>query len=118
AGHEVLRLVRRAPAGPDERGWDPPAGRVDEGALDGTDAIVNLNGVGLADRPWSGARKQAIRDSRTVPTDVLAAAAARVGVPAMISGSAVGYYGETGDREVDESAQAGTGFLADVCRDW
>ena len=118
AGHEVLRLVRRAPAAPDERGWDPPSGTIEDGALDGADAVVNLGGAGLADRPWSGARKQAIRDSRTVPTDVLATAVARQGVPVMISGSAVGYYGDTGDREADESAPSGSGFLADVCRDW
>ena len=118
AGHEVLRLVRRTPAAPDERGWDPPSGRLDEGALDGADAVVNLGGAGLADRPWSGARKQAIRDSRNVPTDVLATAVARHGVPVMVSGSAVGYYGDTGDRETDESGPSGSGFLADVCRDW
>ena len=50
-GHEVLRLVRRQPAGPDERGWDPPAGRIDAGTFDGVDAVVNLGGVGIADRP-------------------------------------------------------------------
>ncbi|MDN5918735.1 MAG: TIGR01777 family oxidoreductase [Pseudonocardia sp.] len=118
AGHEVLRLVRRAPAAPDERGWDPPSGRLDEGALDGADAVVNLGGVGLADRPWSGARKQAVRDSRNVPTDVLATAVARHEVPTLVSGSAVGYYGDTGDRETDETGPSGSGFLADVCRDW
>jgi uncharacterized protein (TIGR01777 family) len=118
AGHEVLRLVRRAPAAPDERGWDPPSGTIEEGTLAGVDAVVNLGGVGIADRPWSGARKQAIRDSRVVPTDVLASAVARAGVPALVSGSAVGYYGDTGDEEIDESAPSGRGFLADVCRDW
>lgn len=117
-GHEVLRLVRRAPAAPDERGWDPPAGRVDAGTFDGVDAVINLNGVGIADRPWSGARKQAVRDSRNVPTEVLAAAVADHGVPAFLSGSATGYYGDTAGRAVDESAPAGTGFLAGVCADW
>lgn len=118
AGHEVLRLVRRAPAAPDERGWDPPAGTVEDGALDGADAVVNLGGAGIADRPWSGARKQAIRDSRNVPTDVIAGAVARHGVPVLVSGSAVGYYGDTGEHVVDESSPSGSGFLADVCRDW
>jgi len=118
AGHEVLRLVRRSPAAPDERGWDPPAGTIEDGALDGADAVVNLGGVGIADRPWSGARKQAIRDSRTVPTDVLATAVARQGVPVMVSASGIDYYGDTGNREIDESAPSGSGFLADVCRDW
>ena len=118
AGHDVVRLVRRAPAAPDERGWDPPAGRIDDGTFDGVDAVVNLGGVGIGDRPWSGSRKQAIRDSRNVPTDVLARAVAEHGVPTMVSGSAVGYYGDTGPRVVSESAPSGQGFLADVCRDW
>jgi hypothetical protein len=118
SGHEVLRLVRRAPAAPDERGWDPPAGRVDPGTFDGVEAVVNLNGVGIADRPWTGARKQQIRDSRNVPTEVLATAVAEHGVPALLSASGINYYGDTGDREVDESSPAGAGFLAEVCQDW
>ncbi|GAA4877658.1 TIGR01777 family oxidoreductase [Pseudonocardia benzenivorans] len=118
AGHDVVRLVRRAPSAPDERGWDPPAGRIDDGTFDGADAVVNLGGVGIGDRPWSGSRKQAIRDSRNVPTEVLARAVAEHGVPTLVSGSAVGYYGDAGDRAVTESAPSGGGFLADVCRDW
>jgi uncharacterized protein len=118
AGHEVLRLVRRAPAAPDERGWDPPAGRVDDGTFDGVDAVINLNGAGIGDRLWSGARKQLLRDSRNVPTEVLATAVARHRVPTMLSASGVHYYGDTGSRLVDETAPAGTGFLAEVCRDW
>ncbi|HEX5811866.1 MAG TPA: TIGR01777 family oxidoreductase [Pseudonocardia sp.] len=118
AGHEVLRLVRRPPAAPDERGWDPPAGRVDPGTFDGVDAVIGLGGVGIGDRPWSGARKQAIRDSRNVPTEVLAAAVADHGVPVFLSASAVGYYGDAGDRVIDERSPSGEGFLAEVCRDW
>ena len=117
-GHDVLRLVRRAPAAPDERGWDPPAGTYDDGTFDGVDAVIGLNGVGIADRPWSGARKQAIRDSRNVPTEVLATAVAKHGVPTFLSASAVGYYGHTGDTVVDESAPSGHGFVAEVVRDW
>jgi uncharacterized protein len=118
SGHEVLRLVRRAPAAPDERGWDPPAGRIDPGTLDGVDAVANLGGLGVADRPWSGARRQALRDSRVVPTEVLAAAVAEHGVPTLLSASAVGYYGDAGDRPIDESAPPGSGFLADLVREW
>jgi hypothetical protein len=117
-GHEVLRLVRRAPAAPDERGWDPPAGRVDDGTFDGVDAVIGLGGVGIGDRPWTGARKQQVRDSRNEPTEVLAAAVAEHGVPSFLSASAVGYYGNTGDRVTDESGPSGQGFLAEVCRDW
>jgi hypothetical protein len=117
-GHEVLRLVRRTPRAPDERSWDPPAGRLQDGALDGVEAIVNLCGVGIADRRWSGARKQLIKDSRVEPTEVLAAAAAAHGIPSLLNASGVNFYGDTGDREVDETAPVGTGFLAEVCRDW
>jgi len=117
-GHDVLRLVRRRPSAPDERGWDPPAGRIDNGAFDGVDAVVNLNGVGIGDRPWSGARKQLVRDSRNVPTDVLATAVAEHGVATMLSQSGINIYGDTGERVVDESAPPGRGFLADVCREW
>ncbi|MBW0091235.1 TIGR01777 family protein [Pseudonocardia sp. KRD-184] len=117
-GHDVLRLVRRTPAAPDERGWDPPAGHVDDGTFDGVDAVINLGGVGIADRPWTGARRQEIRDSRIVPTEVLAAAVARYGVPAFLSGSATGFYGDTGGVAVDETAPHGRGFLAEVCADW
>jgi uncharacterized protein (TIGR01777 family) len=118
AGHDVLRLVRRTPAAPDERGWDPEAGRIDPGTFDGVDAVVGLGGVGIGDRPWSGARKQLIRDSRNVPTEVFAAAVAEHGVPTFLSASGVDYYGDTGDRVIDESAPSGAGFLAEVCRDW
>ena len=118
AGNEVLRLVRRAPAAPDERGWDPPAGRIDAGTFDGVDAVINLNGAGIGDRPWSGARRQLLRDSRNVPTEVLATAVAEHGVGTMLSASGINYYGDTGSQVVDESAPAGAGFLAEVCRDW
>jgi uncharacterized protein len=118
AGHDVLRLVRREPAAPDERGWDPPAGRIDPGTFEGVDVVVNLNGAGIGDRPWSGARKQLLRDSRNVPTEVLAAAVAEHGVPAFLSGSAVGYYGDAGPEPIDESAPSGRGFLPEICRDW
>jgi uncharacterized protein len=117
-GHDVLRLVRREPSAPDERGWDPPAGKIDPGTFDGVDAVVNLGGAGVADRPWSGARRQALRDSRIVPTEVLAAAVAEHDVPTLLSGSAVGYYGNAGGVAIDESAPPGTGFLADLVRDW
>jgi len=117
-GHEVRRLVRREPAAPDERGWDPPAGRIDPGTFDGVDAVVNLGGAGVADRPWSGARRQVLRDSRIVPTEVLATAVAEHGVPTLVSASAVGYYGDAGQEPIDESAPSGSGFLAELTREW
>ncbi|MFN2495732.1 MAG: TIGR01777 family oxidoreductase [Pseudonocardiaceae bacterium] len=116
--HEVLRLVRRRPSAPDERTWDPAAGTMDGGALDGADAVVNLCGSAMTDGRWSGERKQALRDSRIGPTEVLAAAVAEHRVPVLVNASGVNYYGDTGDREVDEHAPSGSGFLAEVCRDW
>ncbi len=118
AGHEVLRLVRRHPGAPDERAWDPSAATMDTDTLDGTDAVVNLCGSPLATGRWSGERKQAIRDSRIGPTEVLATAVAEHRVPVLINASGVNYYGDTGNREVDEHAPLGSGFLAEVCRDW
>ncbi|HEV7449982.1 MAG TPA: TIGR01777 family oxidoreductase [Pseudonocardiaceae bacterium] len=118
AGHEVRRLVRRRPHAADERAWDPSAATMDADALEGVDAMVNLCGSAMANRRWSGEVKQAIRDSRIGPTEVLAAAVAEYQVPVLVNASGVGYYGDTGDREVDEAALAGSGFLAQVCRDW
>lgn len=118
ADHEVVRIVRRTPANPDEVYWDPESGEFDTGALDGVDAVINLCGVNIARRRWSGAFKQQLRDSRIAPTEVLSAAVADSDVGLMINVSAVGYYGDTRDRAVDETASAGTGFLAQLCRDW
>jgi uncharacterized protein (TIGR01777 family) len=117
-GHEVLRLVRRPTRAADERRWDPATGTIEDGALAGADAVVNLGGVGIGDKRWSGSYKQQVRDSRLEPTEVLAAAVQRDGVPNFLSASAVGYYGDTGSSEVTETSQAGSGFLAEVCVDW
>lgn len=118
SGHEVLRLVRRAPSRQDERGWDPPAGRVDAGALAGADAVVNLCGAPIAGGRWSQARRQLLVNSRVEPTEVLAAAVAEQGIPLLVNASAAGYYGDKGDTVVEESAPRGTGFLADLCGGW
>lgn len=118
ANHTVVRLVRRDPMGPDERRWDPASGQIEPGALDGADAVVNMCGVGVGDKRWSGAYKQEIYDSRVIPTEVLALAVAEAGVPVLINASAVGYYGDSGDRIIDETASSGTSFLARVCLDW
>lgn len=118
AGHDVLRLVRRPARAADERTWDPPSGTMDDGTLDGVHAVVNLCGSAMGDRRWSGEVKQAIRDTRIVPTEVLAAAIAEHQVPVLVNASGVGYYGDTGDCQVDERTPLGSGFLAQVCRDW
>jgi uncharacterized protein (TIGR01777 family) len=114
----VLRIVRRAPMNADEVFWDPATGEFDSGVLAGVDAVVNLCGVNVGGKRWSGSFKQSLRDSRIGPTEVLAAAVVDAGVPALINASAVGYYGDTGARTTDETAPAGHGFLAQLCQDW
>ena len=118
ADQQVLRIVRRTPANASELHWDPDSGELDAGALTGVDAVVNLCGIGIGRRRWSGAFKQNLRDSRITPTEVLSAAVADAGVGVLVNASAVGYYGDTKDRAVDETASAGRGFLAQLCKDW
>ncbi|MYW66143.1 TIGR01777 family protein [Streptomyces sp. SID8379] len=119
-GHDVLRLVRREPRTADEVRWDPKGGHVDASRLTGCEAIVNLAGAGVGDHRWTAAYKQEIRDSRVLGTTVLAEAAAALPEPprVFLNGSAVGYYGDTGERAVDESAAVGDGFLPSVCVEW
>jgi uncharacterized protein (TIGR01777 family) len=114
----VLRIVRRAPANADELHWNPETGDLDPDTLADADAVVNLCGVNIGKRRWSGAFKQSLRDSRIAPTEVLAHAVADAGVATMVNASAVGFYGNTKDRVVDENDRAGTGFLARLCEDW
>ncbi|QDQ11139.1 TIGR01777 family oxidoreductase [Streptomyces spectabilis] len=119
-GHEVVRLVRRAPRTAEEVRWDPAAGRLDAAGLAGCTAVVNLAGAGIGDRRWSDAYKRELYDSRVLGTKTLATAVASLDEPprVFVNGSAIGYYGDTGDRAVDESAPAGEGFLPSMCVDW
>ncbi|PWG11920.1 TIGR01777 family protein [Streptomyces sp. V2] len=119
-GVEVVRLVRRATAGPGEVAWEPEAGRVDAVGLAGVDAIVNLAGAGVGDRRWTESYKKTIRDGRVNGTRALAEAVAAMDAPprVFVNGSAIGIYGETGDRAVDESAPAASGFLPELCVEW
>uniref|UniRef100_UPI000A90CB9A NAD-dependent epimerase/dehydratase family protein n=1 Tax=Streptomyces sp. NRRL B-24085 TaxID=1709476 RepID=UPI000A90CB9A len=118
-GHEVVRLVRREPRDGEVR-WDPEAGRVDTAGLAGCDAVVNLAGAGVGSRRWTEAYKKRIRDSRVNGTSALARAVASLDEPpkVFVNGSAMGYYGETGDRVVDESSPPGEGFLPELCVEW
>jgi uncharacterized protein (TIGR01777 family) len=119
-GDEVVRLVRRPARAPDERTWDPMADAVDEGVLDGADAVVHLAGAGIGDQRWTASRRAEILDSRVRSTTALASAMASMPRPpaVWVSGSAIGYYGDRGDEELDETSAPGTGFLAGVCRQW
>jgi uncharacterized protein len=118
-GHTVTPLVRRA-ANPGEASWDPGAGTIDAGALEGHDAAVHLAGVGIGDARWRPAHKQAILQSRVQGTSLLARTLASLSRPpgVLASGSAVGYYGDRGDEELTERSGPGTGFLAEVVQQW
>ncbi|MGW7516843.1 TIGR01777 family oxidoreductase [Streptomyces sp. NPDC054796] len=139
-GHDVVRLVRTRSAGaqrhaappsstgagaggagrPDEVEWDPKRQYVDTAGLAGCEAVVHLAGAGVGDRRWTAAYKKELRDSRVLGTAAIADAVASLDTPprVLLVGTAVGYYGDTGDRAVDESAPPGSGFLADLCQEW
>ena len=119
AGHDVVAMVRR-PAGPGEIEWNPATGSLDPAALEGLDAVVHLAGAGIGDKRWSDAYRKEILDSRVLSTTLLAErmAASSSGPKVLLSGSAIGYYGASDDRALDEASPVGDGFLADVCRQW
>ncbi|MEU9898245.1 TIGR01777 family oxidoreductase [Streptomyces phaeochromogenes] len=119
-GHEVVRLVRRTPRAKDEVEWDPERQYVDAAGLVGCDAVVNLAGAGIGDRRWTDEYKRKIRDSRLLGTAALAEAVASLDRPprVFLNGSAMGIYGDTGERAVDESAPPGIGFLPSLCVEW
>lgn len=119
-GHGVLTLVRREPRSPDEASWRPDEGALDRALLDGADAVVCLSGAGVGDHRWTASYKQTLRSSRLDSVGTLARAMAETasGPQVLLAASAVGYYGDTGDRVVDETAGPGSGFLAQLCVDW
>ncbi|WP_433547979.1 TIGR01777 family oxidoreductase [Streptomyces sp. CA-294286] len=119
-GHEVVRLVRRPSRSPDEVCWDPKRSHVDAGGLVGCEAVVHLAGAGIGDHRWTDAYKRELRESRLLGTAAIAEAVASLDVPprVLVSGSALGFYGETGDRRVDEDAPPGHGFLPELCVEW
>ncbi|MDP9845288.1 TIGR01777 family oxidoreductase [Streptosporangium lutulentum] len=114
-GTRVVCLVRRVPQGADESFWNPRKGIVDPAVLEGAEAVVHLAGAGLGDRRWSDDYKREVVRSRVEGTSTLAEALAGLSArpPVLLSGSAIGFYGDTGDRAVDETAPPGTGFLAE-----
>lgn len=119
-GHQVTRLVRRRAETADEVTWDPEGGSVGPG-LEGVDAAIHLAGAGVGDHRWTKAYKKQIRDSRVLGTGTLSRALAGLDrkPTVLISGSAIGYYGECGDTEpVTETSPRGHGFLPEVVADW
>ena len=117
-GHTVQRLVRRAPVASDEVQWDPQTGFVDLAPLSGVDAIIHLAGAGVGDKRWTKKFKSEILNSRLLGTTAIAKAVAELKPQVFISASAIGWYGESGNRAVVETDRVGDDFLAAVCREW
>ncbi len=117
-GHTVQKLVRRTTISSDEISWDPIAGTVDINALEGVDAVIHLAGAGVGDKRWTSRYRAEILNSRLLGTTAIAQAVATVKPSVFISASAMGFYGETGNRAVTEIDRPGDDFLATVCKEW
>lgn len=118
-GHAIIRIGRREDPRHGNIQWDPASGTMDVTGLAGVRIVINLAGEDIGQR-WTPDRRQRIIDSRVLTTGMLAAACAAMDPPprVLVNMSAVGYYGDRGDDEVDESSEGGTGFLPDVVRAW
>jgi uncharacterized protein len=117
-GHQVIKVVRRAARVSDEVSWNPLKGEINLAALEGTDAVFHLAGAGVGDKRWSAAYRSEILNSRLLGTTTIANACEQIQPEVFISASAIGYYGETGDRSVIETDRGGEDFLSIVCREW
>src|SRR5674476_1267960 len=118
-GDDVVHLVRREPRTRHEVRWDPASRKLDPGDLSGLTAVVHLAGAGVGDHRWTPAYKQEILASRVNGTATIASALVDLGEPiALVSGSAIGAYGDRGEEMLTEDSDTGKGFLADVVRDW
>ncbi|TXD42798.1 TIGR01777 family protein [Lujinxingia vulgaris] len=119
-GHEVLKIVRRRAMAPDEIAWSVDTGEVEHHKLEGLDAVVHLAGEPVLGERWSTAKRRRIDESRSHGTRALARALAELKTPpgVFLSASAIGFYGDRGEEALDESSDAGEGFLAEVCQRW
>ena len=120
SGQPVRRLLRAPSAEANTTFWDPADGTFADGAFDGIDAVVHLAGENIAGGRWTAARKARIRDSRVNDTRRVCERLAGLDSPpqVLVAASAIGFYGDRGDDELDESAASGHGFLSEVCRAW
>mgnify|MGYP006277271061 FL=1 len=117
-GYTVQRLVRRPTVSSEEIFWNPTNQEIDLDALAGVDAVIHLAGAGVGDKRWTKKYKSEILNSRLLGTTTIANAVAQIKPEVFISSSAIGWYGETGNRAVIESDRGGDDFLAAVCREW
>lgn len=117
-GYQVQKIVRRATRNQEEVRWDPIKGEIDLDSLDGVDAVFHLAGAGVGDKRWSASYRSEILNSRLLGTTTIANACQQLQTDVFISASAIGYYGETGNRAVTETDKGGSDFLSVVCREW
>ena len=117
-GHTVQKLVRRPVVSPDEVFWDPRAGTVDLTPLEGVDAVIHLAGANVGDKRWTKKYRAEILNSRLLGTTTIAQAVTQLKPQVFISSSAIGWYGETGNRAVKEDDRPGDDFLAAVSKEW
>jgi len=118
-GHTVVRVVRSG-GGADDVRWDIEAGELDAAGLEGLDGVVHLAGEGIGEKRWTDEQKRKIKESRSKGTRLLAEALAGLSAkpPVLVSGSAIGIYGDRGDEQLTEASAPGTGFLAEVAKAW
>jgi uncharacterized protein (TIGR01777 family) len=119
-GDTPVALVRRTPRGANEIEWHPERGFIADGAMDGIDAVVNLAGATTGKLPWSTKYKAELIESRLASTRTLVNAinAAKAKPRVLVSGSASGFYGDTGSRTAEETDPNGSGFLAELAGKW
>ena len=117
-GYQVLKIVRRPVRTADEVTWNPVKGEIDLQSLEGVDAVFHLAGAGVGDKRWSASYRSEILNSRLLGTTTIATACEQLQPAVFISASAIGYYGETGNRSVTEAERGGDDFLSVVCREW
>lgn len=124
-GHRIVALSRspetiRGLTADEVHKWEPMSGPPPAEALNEIDAVVHLVGEPIADRRWTDSQKRLIRDSRVLSTRNLVEGLRSIGSrpSALISGSAIGFYGDRGDEQLDETASMGRGFMSEICRDW
>jgi uncharacterized protein (TIGR01777 family) len=119
AGHRMVPMTRSQASG-DALHWDPDRGEIDAGGLEGVGAVVHLAGEGIGNRRWNDEHKAKVKESRRKGTSLLAATLAKLdkAPKSLVSGSAIGYYGDRGDEVLTESSRPGNDFLAGVCTAW
>lgn len=118
-GHDVVRLVRSSPVEGDLL-WDPDLGTLNPTDLEGFDGVIHLAGEGIATGRWTAEKKQRIKRSRVQGTQLLARTLAGLESPprVLVAASAIGFYGDRAEEELSEESSAGSGFLAEVCKEW